>query len=126
MSEQTWLEEFYPIPALEAAKQGERVALEHSIQKWKGATGENLAKHGLQDTPRVALVGYDDGCALCVLHNYIGRNDACRGCCAKGCHAYLTEWHCGDPLLMIEHLETARYHLPVYQDGGDPGDEVQG
>lgn len=42
MSLESWLEEFYPIPADKSTREG---AVEHSLQKWIGLRKENLDKH---------------------------------------------------------------------------------
>jgi hypothetical protein len=46
MSLQTWIEEFYPIPAdVIAATKDELKCVESCIKKWEGLKVENLAKH---------------------------------------------------------------------------------
>lgn len=82
MSLQSWIEEFYPIPAKEVSKEN---ALEHSIKKWEGLRKENLEKHDLMQEDRSILdqESYEalriDGnsCALCV--HYAART-SCIGC----------------------------------------------
>ena len=65
MSKETWIAEFYPIPADKVPAED---ALDHSIRKWEGALAENLEKHGLEQPP----VTFDsDSCALC-LHYFSG------------------------------------------------------
>jgi hypothetical protein len=44
MSIQSWRLEFYPIAASACP---ERIALQHSLNKWTGLLPENLAKHGV-------------------------------------------------------------------------------
>ena len=37
MSKETWLEEYYPVPADSAeARSSDRAAIEHSLHKWRG------------------------------------------------------------------------------------------
>jgi hypothetical protein len=48
MSGKTWLAEFYPEEAAEAAKRGMIAAGEHCLQKWLGYTPEALKKHNLR------------------------------------------------------------------------------
>ena len=62
MSKETWIAEFYPIPADKVPAED---ALDHSIRKWEGALAKNLEKHGLERPP---IGFYDDSCALCVHH----------------------------------------------------------
>lgn len=62
MSEETWLAEFYPIPADKVSAED---ALDHSIKKWEGALKKNLKKHGL-GCPPMDFDGHS--CALCVHH----------------------------------------------------------
>jgi hypothetical protein len=45
MSLASWKAEFYPIPADETAKDA---AVAHSLQKWRGLTPDNLARHGIK------------------------------------------------------------------------------
>ena len=80
MSEETWLAEFYPVPADKVSAED---ALDHSIKKWEGALRENLEKHGLDEPP----IDFDsDACPLCVHYiedgctrcpSYIARGDVC-------------------------------------------------
>lgn len=46
MSLKTWMEEFYPSDATDAIS-SDLEAIEHSLQKWKGAVKENVERHGL-------------------------------------------------------------------------------
>jgi len=70
MSKETWLKEFYPIPADEVP---ENEAIKHSLQKWYGLREENLKKHGLLSPP-ISICSKT--CALC--EQYISRG--CRNC----------------------------------------------
>lgn len=45
MSLETWKAEFYPIAACDTKEED---AIAHSLQKWKGLTHENLAKHNVR------------------------------------------------------------------------------
>lgn len=81
MSLQTWLEEFYPKEAKDTTP---KEAIAHSLQKWKGTTPENLAKH-LVIKQGVRLIDADlkfekamftgKECALCVHYakSYCGK-----------------------------------------------------
>lgn len=76
MSLQTWMLEFYPETAEEAAKRGDAAAVEHSLRKWEGLKFENLERHDVGAGSRAIYdgstgQGFDlggDNCALCVLH----------------------------------------------------------
>lgn len=63
MSIESWIEEYYPILAVDTIK---AQALDHSIRKWTGATNANLFKHGLKAAP-ISFTATT--CALCVHHN---------------------------------------------------------
>lgn len=62
MGKETWIAEFYPIPANKVSAED---AVDHSIKKWEGALEENLKKHGL-DCPPMGFCS--DSCALCAHH----------------------------------------------------------
>jgi hypothetical protein len=73
MSLQTWIDEFYPVPANEVP---EKHALGHSIIKWIGLQPENLARHNVvrsgrdvygSDADRRLSID-DETCALCRFH----------------------------------------------------------
>lgn len=77
MSIESWKQEFYPVPAEEAAT-GNVAALKHSIVKWHGLRSENLKKHGLvfmgvhsigTTEGNAEQLVCSDSCALCVLAN---------------------------------------------------------
>lgn len=74
MSEETWIAEFYPVPAENVSAED---ALDHSIKKWEGALRKNLKKHGLESAP---IVFDGDSCALCVNYLYIPKKTACKCC----------------------------------------------
>jgi hypothetical protein len=66
MSEQSWLAEFYPYWA--RATSGDREAIVHSLQKWKGAIKNNLEKHQVLFPP----IDFDENnCALCQINDGI-------------------------------------------------------
>lgn len=87
MSIDTWLEEFYPIPAPELPSWIEPItswgaqfeALNHCIQKWTGFLPENLKKHNVKyfDGVRPAIGSTVRSCALCQLNNLL---DGCNSC----------------------------------------------
>lgn len=84
MSEQSWIEEFYPLSATEAANLAETedddlIAVDHSLQKWKGLRDESLSKHGL-DKPPVTV--FADTCSLCVrfMDEDAEEDDKCSSC----------------------------------------------
>lgn len=64
MSLKTWKQEFYPIPAQEAAEKGMIACIKHSLQKWIGLRPENRARHGVKGVKRIysTKFGYYDGC----------------------------------------------------------------
>ena len=73
MTMQTWIDEFYPITAEEAARGSAKDATVHSIRKWEGLRHSALAKHGctlientLTDVDNRRLVIASNSCALCV------------------------------------------------------------
>lgn len=127
MSAQSWLEEFYPESAADAARRGTGAAIEHSLRKWRGATGENLAKHGLErgyhdDDPGLTILNSASGaeviafgtatCALCQLYF----ESDCSGCPlidadGEPCYAWERGYDVfaegGGPEVMIDELETA-------------------
>jgi len=69
MSLQSWMGEFMPVPASHAVT-SELEAVQHSLQKWRGLTKENLKKHGVSqlDVPAPGSAN----CSLCLRH--------CGGC----------------------------------------------
>lgn len=82
MSLQTWMDEFYPIPAQEVDKEN---ACAHSLKKWEGLRAVNLSKHGLSRVSRALedkegnrfLI--DSGsCALCT--HYLDSEMHCPRC----------------------------------------------
>lgn len=81
MSLETWLEEFYPITADDAVEKyvDELNLVEHSLQKWKGATQENLERHSChyfnhyltengaeEGDPNKSIAFNGETCSLCV------------------------------------------------------------
>lgn len=81
-----WFKEYYPIPAHQAAAQGEEAALLHSQRKWQGLDRETLENYGMrvQDKRHLAEPGFGvpllaidaSTCALCSL--YLSKD--CAGC----------------------------------------------
>lgn len=130
MSADSWRSEFYPVDAETVAKHGDAVkAVEHSLQKWRGALPKNLKKHGLSCAPLAFIA---DTCSLCKM--YIS------GRCCRACPLYVSrgEVACTDersdelinpydsyvlghnPKPMIEALELA---LDWARKNGGRGDE---
>ena len=78
MSIQSWIKEFYAIPACDITNDIE--ATNHSLQKWKGALSGNLKKHELtkENGEHNIIDLYEhmdfpfncDTCALCEIHFY--------------------------------------------------------
>jgi hypothetical protein len=115
MSLQTWKDEFYNVPAEEAAE-SPLSAAQHSLKKWRGLTTENLERHGMMKEGesrniwngwggRFNVDGYT--CALC-----ISVDDNCRKCglweLGYGCkddQEYGMWYYQDDPLPMITALE---------------------
>lgn len=86
MSIQSWYEEYYPINATAVA--GEREAIEHSLQKWRGFLPENLSKHKVfvnvnkmvdEEGQRAQNLDEGDSCALCKL--FLDFTNESRRCC---------------------------------------------
>jgi hypothetical protein len=118
MSDQTWIDEFYPTPACEF--EGDAVdALRHSLQKWRGAREGALAAHALHKVP---VYFNDSTCALCSLFYDGGRCSRCplydsageRRCDGSGPGfggqeaSPFGQWcYHGNPEPMIEALERA-------------------
>lgn len=70
-----WKREFYPTDVTTPRTQIS--ATRHSIQKWKGATPENLKKYGLSSPP----IAFDSrACALCELYQGPDEGDDCTHC----------------------------------------------
>lgn len=115
MSIESWKQEFYPVPAEEAAT-GNVAALKHSIVKWHGLRSENLEKHDVVPvgTYCIGTTEYDseelassDSCALCIL-----ARDKCNRCVLtkvrSTCGASWRNWILEqDPEPMIAQLEHA-------------------
>lgn len=82
MSYETWKEEFYPIDAFKTYTFTDKMCIEHSLQKWKGALPENREKHNteyelyqLYEEPLIApsMLRFDaTSCSLCQKYNEIG------------------------------------------------------
>lgn len=109
MSESTWLAEYYPVPAWQAA--GDSItAIRHSLKKWEGLTQISLASHGLEYPP----IDIDAStCALCKFTDAIARG-GCEGCplyellgdvdCSEDGAPYQEYDDSGDPTPMIDAL----------------------
>lgn len=117
MSEQSWIDEHYPIPASEVPIED---ALQHSLRKWVGARKENLKKHGVEKPPfryssrTCALCCHccvagpyveGGGCAPCPLFKV--RGAPCDQRISKGVNPYRLYTMRGDPEPMIELIEAA-------------------
>ena len=64
MSEQTWKEEFYPVPP--GRPKTAAGAVKHSLRKWIGFRPENLKRHGITEDNLRDMFLYSSGsCALC-------------------------------------------------------------
>jgi hypothetical protein len=76
MSAQSWLDEFYPVPARGCPKED---ALAHSVLKWRGLLKGNLERHRLNSAPidigaeSCALCAHFDAtfCEKCPLYQYL-------------------------------------------------------
>ena len=83
MSEKSWIDEFYPVPADKV--KGKITAIKHSLKKWEGLTKENLEKHNLSEPP---IWVDSETCALCHLYFNESKYDidesiACDSCPLK-------------------------------------------
>lgn len=73
MTAESWLKEFYPIPADAMRDASDVDLLEHCLRKWRGALPKNCKRHDvtyeegciLPPTGAVVLVFEGDTCALC-------------------------------------------------------------
>lgn len=84
-----WLKEFYPVKATSRIIKTEIQAIEHSLQKWKGAIKKNLKRHGLLFVPLdfdssdcslcekyIRLTLYESKCSKCPI--YIVTDNTCQ------------------------------------------------
>lgn len=62
MSLQSWKEEFYPVPADDESITDTAEAVRHSLQKWKGLSERQRAKHGVSVTSHGRLHESGDPC----------------------------------------------------------------
>lgn len=115
MSLETWIKEFYPVPAQDVS---EKKALNHSIVKWTGLLPKNLRKHGVEwAAPRairdaVTLDTFDidvTTCALCVHH--------CRSFGEMECEGCPLNQYLGMP---CDHEEPDRLDAELYQRSVGP------
>jgi hypothetical protein len=121
MSIPSWYKEHYPVDVTAIA--GEREAIEHSLQKWRGFLPENLNKHKVTvyinkivDEEGRCVENLDGGysCALCKLFlKFTDEERRCCDCpivksgqlsCYKSGSPYM-ESSPSDPSLMISALE---------------------
>lgn len=115
MSNETWLEEHYQIPAKDVP---EADAIKHSLAKWYGLRKSEMNKHGIEHVP-IEVNG--ETCALC--HHYIDLSrqiqyvcDECPLCqyLGKRCYAgdksvFALYDDCGNPEPMIAALEAIAF-----------------
>jgi hypothetical protein len=77
MSGKTWLKEFFPVAACDAAEGTNLEAVRHSLQKWKGLRPDVMKKHHVrirQDHIHdrkgdLVMIMGDASCALCHKHD---------------------------------------------------------
>lgn len=113
MSLDTWMKEFYPTSA--EGKRG-RVAILHSLQKWKGALPENTEKHDIKygdyevgDGGYNYMIFNENSCSLCVAYQELYDCSKCPivkagfPSCLEDNSVY--EKSENNPKLMIETLE---------------------
>lgn len=124
MSKETWLEEYYPVPASAAeAQTNDRAAIEHSLHKWRGLRPDVLEAHNLYPRTSRLIADACDGrdvievdgssCALCEMHI----QNECKGCplydektnsrCDSEGREYRNWLYHKDPEPMIAALEAA-------------------
>lgn len=121
MSLKTWKQEFYPIPAREAAEKGMIACIKHSLQKWIGLRQKNLSSHMVGGTRAISNnYGHYEGCfhvdarscSLC--QKYDKTAESCESCpilqaTGSACHGWpgspYGRYICdGDPEPMINTL----------------------
>jgi len=86
MTMQTWLAEYYPVPA-DTPMTGQE-AIDHSRRKWEGLRSENLERHDLKRAYRRIFhepSGEDftvdaNTCALCFKFEEIEGKNTCQDC----------------------------------------------
>lgn len=133
MSKESFLAEFYPIPADEATSSWLE-ATNHSIRKWKGLLPNNLKKHNQQtgtkeherhivSTIYGRTLSYGTStCALCLLafKRQEGQQDYCENCplfllygieCGERNSAYTESRLSKNPQLMINALYATQRFL---------------
>ena len=114
MSIKTWKKEFYG--NMRESIKSKKKAIEHSLQKWKGLTKENLIKHNVEIENSIIYDNYDsftidaNSCALCKKY----RNRNCCECplyellgteCYKYKQPYDDFLEYSDPKPMIKALQ---------------------
>ena len=140
MSVKSWLQEFYPVDCDDASIKTNLQAVQHSLQKWRGLTPEQLQKHRvnvnqgngwrsgrlLSGRSNGGLRINDQSCSLCQKHSY---SDNCKACpisrvtgrrCDQKTYdptkdVWKSPWHefqdnC-NPAPMIAVLERTKAHL---------------
>lgn len=119
MSIKSWKEEFYPVSAMQVARDTprepkrslDRALLEHSIKKWIGLRSTNIDKHGIRYG--VPIVIDASSCSLCRVY-YTHGND-CDGCplmtkqgpCDRENGPFRSSMRNGEPEPMIRALKRA-------------------
>lgn len=134
MSIASWKAEFYPVPVQEL-KEIEKLSneelIQHSLKKWRGATKDNLAKHGLMKIPGKGFIAYYFGhklqyfsfgansCSLCKVYSMQDKRnydeEECINCplsqlgdcCLYEGSSYFKFIISNDPKPMIKLLERA-------------------
>ena len=131
MSIESWIQEFYPVPA--SKDHSDIEAIEHGIKKWKGYSEKNLKKHDLsregamiyEDTAELdedtAELDTDfifsvDTCSLCLKY-FSKKCDECpltkinKGCLSSQCNGDFSQYtktlHSGDPKFILNALKKA-------------------
>lgn len=129
MSKESFLKEFYQIPANEATNSWLE-ATNHSIQKWKGMLPENLEKHNQIMSDEWHIVTTDSGektlaygnitCALCIKAINEAGYYFCSVCplmmlfsyeCDDGESAYVSTKYSRNPQPMIDALYSTQRFL---------------
>jgi len=117
MSIESWVDEFYSIPADSELLQTEVEIIEHSLWKFIGMLPKNLEKHGAVKRGNILTWGEDcfwvnsDSCSLC--EYYLLPRPVCKRCplyknlgksCANEGAPYTVWCYTGNPIPMIEAL----------------------
>lgn len=116
MSMQTWLQEFYPVPACDLINSSPLEQAEHALLKWTGVLPENLAKHNIAKYICDNKIGdaaeqfrlITDVCVWCLKYYYSRRCDGCplnHVNCLMDNSVYLKWMTFEDPIPMIEEIK---------------------